>query len=152
MNKASLSILMCDDNDDDRFFFKEALQQVAMLSTLTVVNNGEELMDYLSKNVQQLPGVIFLDLNMPRKNGFECLQEIKESKVFNKIPVIILSTTNYSDAIDTTYKAGAFLYIIKPSSISKLQREIEKSLVMIKGNPLVQIPKNKFVLKEDPNY
>ena len=68
-----LNVLLADDDPDDRLFFGMAMKTVPISSILSTVDNGEELMLYLSKNIKQLPDVIFLDLNMPRKNGRECL-------------------------------------------------------------------------------
>ena len=77
-----MNILLADDDADDCFFFEKALREIPMATQLTTVNDGERLMDHLSKNMEQLPDVLFLDLNMPRKSGFECLTEITENIYF----------------------------------------------------------------------
>lgn len=87
----TLNILLADDDKDDRFFFKMALDALSTPTELVAVVDGEKLMDYLTENVHQLPDVLFLDLNMPRKNGFECLSEIKLNPDLHALRVIIFS-------------------------------------------------------------
>jgi CheY-like chemotaxis protein len=72
-----LRVLLADDDADDCLFFKEALEELPLSTSLTIVNDGDQLMKWLLKNTSRLPHVLFLDLNMPRKNGFECLTEIR---------------------------------------------------------------------------
>lgn len=80
MNFKQLNILLADDDSDDCLFFKEALRELLLSTNLTTVHDGEQLMQLLTNETNVLPHVLFLDLNMPRKNGFECLTEIKLSK------------------------------------------------------------------------
>jgi len=80
MNLKQLNILLADDDIDDCIFFKEALEEFTIPSNLTTVNDGEQLMQILTDETNQLPNILFLDINMPRKNGFECLSEIKLNK------------------------------------------------------------------------
>ena len=81
-----LNFLLADDDTDDRYFFGKALKELSIPSTLTTVEDGEKLMDYLSENSKQLPDVLFLDLNMPCKNGAECLTEIKNDQQLKHLP------------------------------------------------------------------
>src|SRR5450759_3766148 len=93
MNLKQLNILLADDDTDDCFFFDKALRETPIATHLTIVHDGEQLMDYLSKNSEHLPDVLFLDLSMPRKTGFECLSEIKENKKLKDLPVVMFSTS-----------------------------------------------------------
>ena len=93
MSLKKLSILLADDDKDDRFFFSMALESLTVPTQLAIVLDGEKLMVYLDENSHQLPDVLFLDLNMPRKNGFECLNEIKQNNKLNELLVIIYSTS-----------------------------------------------------------
>ena len=117
-----LNILLAEDDNDDRFFFEKALKELSIPTHLTAVHDGEQLIDYLTKNSKQLPDIVFLDLSMPRKNGFECLTEIKENKIFKDIPVIVFSTSytrdmNYEkNMIEMLFKFGAQDYIRKPDN------------------------------------
>lgn len=90
MRTSATHILLADDDTDDCLFFKDALEELALSVTLTTVRDGVELMRHLSTQV--LPDVIFLDLNMPRKNGYECLTEIKLNAKLATIPVVVYST------------------------------------------------------------
>ena len=82
---APLKILLAEDDRDDRELFEKALKEIPIATHLRTVSNGEELMDHLLKNLMDLPDVLFLDLSMPRKTGFECLIEIKEDKKLEEI-------------------------------------------------------------------
>lgn len=112
-----LHVLLADDDRDDRFFFNMALQALPVLTELVMVEDGERLMTYLNKNPGKLPDVLFLDLNMPRKNAVECLSEIKHSLILKDLPVIIYSTSGYSDVSEDLYKKGAHYYFRKTGLI-----------------------------------
>jgi CheY-like chemotaxis protein len=123
------NIFLADDDADDCIFFQEALKEVAIPVHLTVSNNGLELMSNLELlMVHPPPDVIFLDLNMPLKNGFECLKEIRETPKLKDIPVVIFSTTNNNDTVDKTFRQGANFYICKPHSFRLLVKAIENIL------------------------
>ena len=134
-----LNILLAEDDNDDRFFFEKALKELSIPTHLTAVHDGEQLIDYLTKNSKQLPDIVFLDLSMPRKNGFECLTEIKENKIFKDIPVIVFSTSytrdmNYEkNMIEMLFKFGAQDYIRKPDNFEKLKQVIQQSLSRVIG-------------------
>lgn len=129
-----LNILLADDDRDDRFFFDMALKTVPISTHLSTVENGEELMNFLANDPKQLPDVIFLDLNMPRKNGHECLLEIKNNKNFQNIPVVIYSTSLHDEIADVLYENGAHYYL-KKSNFSELPAAIHKILSMLLKNP-----------------
>src|SRR5580704_5402709 len=91
--EAPLNILLADDDIDDCIFFEEALEECPLSTHFTCVPDGEQLMQLLTNETNGLPHVLFLDLNMPRKNGFECLSELKVDKKLKQLPVIIFSTS-----------------------------------------------------------
>jgi CheY-like chemotaxis protein len=132
-----LNILLADDDRDDRFLFQEALSELPMKADLRTVHDGEALMNYLEENAHNLPDVLFLDLNMPKKNGFECLSEIKISDRLRELPVIMFSTsfprdvTYEQDMIKMLYKIGAADYIRKPANFDQLKEVILNSLIKI---------------------
>ena len=132
--KPPLNILLADDDADDRTFFTNALKEIPIDTDLATVNDGEELMDYLSKISGQLPDVLFLDLSMPRKGGFECLTEMKDNITLKDIPVVMFSTSytqdfNYEKGmIGVLYKLGVQDYIRKPGTIAELKELILHSL------------------------
>jgi CheY-like chemotaxis protein len=140
------NILLADDDADDRLFFEDALNEVGIPARLTIACNGLELMTNLDSISEPPPLIIFLDLNMPRKNGFECLEEIRNSPRLKHIPVIIFSTTSHEDAISTTFLKGANHYISKPSSFTLLVKAIATVLAkdMLTEDPPTR---EEFVLK-----
>ena len=120
--KTKLTVYLADDDADDRLLFEEALMEVSCDVELTTAKNGEQLMGILDKNTPPPPHLIFLDLNMPLKNGFECLEEIKQNKKYRNIPVVIFSTSSQKEAIDQVYKKGADYYLCKPDTFQKLKK------------------------------
>ncbi len=130
MNVNKLNILLADDDTDDCLFFKDAITQLIPSTNFTAVHDGEELMQLLTDETNQLPDVIFLDLNMPRKNGFECLAEIKHNKKLKNLPVVIFSTSFEQDKISILFKTGADVYIRKPGSFAQLVQVINHALPM----------------------
>ncbi len=142
------TIFLADDDDDDREFFEEALKEINIQTELTIVKDGAELMNTLSETVSDPPPphVIFLDLNMPRKNGIECLKEIRETPKLKNIPVVIFSTSAYPNAVETTYTLGANCYICKPNSHQLLKKTIETVLSLNFWEKNQQLPKEKFLL------
>jgi CheY-like chemotaxis protein len=127
-NLNPLYILLADDDKDDRLLFSIALEELSVPSKLATFEDGEKLMNYLFENNDQLPDVIFLDLNMPRKGGLECLSEIKQTKKLKDLPLIIFSTSNSRDMIDKAFRNGADVYIQKPSDFSQLKQVIFHAL------------------------
>ncbi len=123
------NIFLADDDADDRCFFEDALKMVNIPSYLTLAHDGMELMTSLESIVEPPPPhVIFLDINMPRKNGIECLSEIRANPKLKDIPVVIFSTTASDDAVEKTYNEGANYYVCKPRSFELLVDVIEKVL------------------------
>jgi CheY-like chemotaxis protein len=135
-----LNILLADDDMDDRFFFDKALKEIPIASQLITVNNGEQLMEYLTEHSYQLPDVLFLDLSMPRKTGFECLSEIKENAKLKGLTVIMF-TTSFTKGFDlednlrkTLIRMGATDYIRKPSGFEELKLVIQQAIVNLAVN------------------
>ncbi len=139
------TIFLADDDLDDRLLFQDALKEVNDDVTLTMANDGIQLMDKL-KGSMPPPDVIFLDLNMPLKNGFECLEEIKRTKKFKNIPIVIFSTSAQQETVNKTYEQGATYYVSKPGSFAKLKKVILEILAMEWGKINFQPPKEKFLL------
>ncbi|MCL6261038.1 response regulator [Aquiflexum sp. TKW24L] len=146
MNKKPLYLLLADDDTDDCLFFKEALEDLKINALLTTVKDGVELMKLLSDKKLVLPHVLYLDLNMPRKNGFECLAEIKQNVSLQQLPIIIFSTSLDADVVNLTHQHGADLYVRKPSDFVRLKETISKSLDLILNFPSEKIPKEMFVV------
>ncbi|HTA61180.1 MAG TPA: response regulator [Bacteroidia bacterium] len=138
LKENTLNILLADDDPDDRSFFEKALKEIPLDTHLVSVNNGEELMIYLAKNLHNLPDAIFLDLSMPRKTGYECLLEIQENQDLKNIHVVMFSTSFTGGHIDlektlinTLSNMGAKDYIRKPGDFEKLKQVIHQSLIRL---------------------
>jgi CheY-like chemotaxis protein len=146
MISEKLNLLLADDDKDDCLFFKDALEELPVTAELTTVHNGEQLMQLLSERMGELPSVLFLDLNMPRKNGFECLSEIKLNEQFKDLPVIIFSTSFDQDVVNLLYKKGGQYYIRKPTEFSQLKKVILEALTLIAQGNISQPERDHFVL------
>ena len=127
MNRKPIVILMADDDPDDRMLTQEALEESHLVNELHFVEDGEELMDYLqrrgkysSPSKSPKPGVILLDLNMPRKDGREALNEIKQDPELRRIPVVVMTTSKVEEDILRSYDSGANSYITKPVTFENL--------------------------------
>jgi CheY-like chemotaxis protein len=140
-----LHILLADDDTDDRFFFGKAINLAATPSRLSTVENGERLMNFLRTNEAELPSALFLDLNMPKKNGAECLREIKLDERLREMPVIIYSTSLHEEIADILYEEGAHYYI-KKASIADMQVVIDHVLQLITARVLKRPNRSGFVL------
>jgi CheY-like chemotaxis protein len=122
------NILLADDDSDDCMIFEEALKEINAHTQLTIESDGNLLMERLKSKTQPMPDILFLDLNMPRKNGSECLCEIRSLTQLKNIPVIILSTSSQRQAVNKMYEQGANYYICKPSEFGQLKDAIQKML------------------------
>jgi CheY-like chemotaxis protein len=120
------NVILSEDDDDDQQFFKEALGDISVPVSLEIVSHGQALMDRLYSGI--MPDIVFLDINMPYKNGLECLKEIRRDELLRDIPVVILSTTVEKRAIHFSYDHGASMYIGKPVTLKRLSEMIEIAL------------------------
>ncbi len=136
-DNAPFNILLADDNTDDWHLFEKALKKIPIATRLRTVRNGEELMDCLLKNSMDLPDVLFLDLSMPRKTGYECLIEIKQNKKLEAIPVFVFTTSIPSDfgaemqLSSTLIKFGALDYVRKPADFELFKHAIHQALIRV---------------------
>ena len=123
---APINILMADDDPDDRILMKEALEENKLPSIVHFVEDGKELLDYLHKRGKFedaetfRPGLILLDLNMPKVDGREALRMIKSDPMLRRIPVIVLTTSRAEEDIFKTYDLGVNSFICKPVSFTDL--------------------------------
>lgn len=146
-----LIILLADDDKDDCSFFKEALEDFQLPTQLSTLHDGEQLMEHLNNETNELPDIIFLDLNMPRKNGFECLSEIKSNQKLKQLPVIIFSTSFEQEVVSLLYNNGAQNFIRKPSDFLQFKKIIHQTintLLALQNIPLQT--RENFVLTVQP--
>lgn len=128
--KNQMKILLCDDDEDDRMFFSEAMKELKMDNILTVFDSGIKLMDYLNHPNTDVPHILFLDINMPCKAGLECLKEIRENSKFKELVIAIYSTSSSEEDIEQTFTNGANIYIKKPNDFDELKKTIHHILNM----------------------
>lgn len=133
-NARPIVILMAEDDPDDRLLVREAFEESRLLNELRFVEDGEELLDYLrlqnsyaDPESAPKPGLILLDLNMPRKDGREALREIKADPELRRIPIVVMTTSRAEEDIFRSYDMGASSYISKPVTFERLV-ELMKSL------------------------
>lgn len=130
MTEEYINICLADDDQDDRLFFTDAFDELKIKTKVSTFNDGVELMNYLNDSDSILPNVLFLDLNMPKKNGIECLLEIKKNEKFNDIAVAIYSTSSSEEHIEETFINGANIYIKKPSDFDTLKKILSEVVTL----------------------
>jgi CheY-like chemotaxis protein len=146
MKPKQLNVLLADDDVDDCIFFRVALSELHLDTSLAVVHDGEELMQLLTNETSVLPDVLFLYINMPRKNGFECLSEIKLNPKLKQLPVIMFSTSFEQEVVNLLHKNGAQYFIRKPSEFSQFKKIIQETLALIAPENASQPTRENFVL------
>jgi len=120
-------ILLVDDDADDQLFFVDAVKEIEPEIDCDLANNGVEALEQLEKKPPP-PSLIFLDLNMPLMNGFECLAELKKAEEFKEIPVIIFTTSNQAKDKERTISMGAKMYLTKPPDFNSLKEKLQDIL------------------------
>lgn len=146
MNNEPFKLLLADDDENDRLLFSDALKELKIITNLITVNDGNELMDYLSAHQKDMPQLLFLDLNMPKKNGFECLKEIR-STYGNELNVVIFSTSIYDNHIEETFLNGANVYMNKPNNFEELKVVLNKVILTAFNYQDTFFNKENFLLK-----
>lgn len=129
-NNTPIHIMLADDDEDDRNFFNDAINDLKINNKLTIFNNGKELMDYLEHPETVLPDILFLDLNMPCKTGNECLKDIRSNPRFKDISIAIYSTSSSDKDIEETFVGGANIYIKKPNDFLKLKKVLQEVMAL----------------------
>jgi CheY-like chemotaxis protein len=146
MNLKQINILLADDDIDDCIFFKRALTELVIPTNLVSAHDGEQLMHLLINETTELPHILFLDLNMPRKNGLECLLEIKQSEKLKKLPVIVFSTSFEQEVVNGLFEHGAQYFIRKPPEFLQFKKIIQHSLMLVAQGIVSQPARENFVL------
>jgi CheY-like chemotaxis protein len=127
-HKIPITILICDDDEDDRMLTRQALEDAHIANELRFVEDGEQLLDYLyqrgefagENGLAPRPGLILLDLNMPKMDGREALKHIKGDPTLHDIPVVVLTTSSLSEDISRSYQLGVNSFITKPVTFTGL--------------------------------
>ncbi|WP_163397348.1 response regulator [Flavobacterium fluviatile] len=138
-------IVIADDDEDDRLLFFDAVEDLKLPVAVEAACDGQELLNTLDSSLERLPDMIFLDINMPIKNGFDCLEEIRSRDGgLKKVRIIMLSTSKSPHNIELSYKLGADFYAVKPSSFQGLKNLLQKVFEMDWNS--VQKSSSKFLI------
>lgn len=122
----NLNVLFVDDDTEESYLFNEALEHAHLNINLSRANDGNDLIHYLMN--QPTPDLVFMDINMPYKDGLEALTEIRSNPKFKSLPLIIYSTTKNEQSINACYEKGADMFVIKPDDFDELQQVVKKVL------------------------
>lgn len=142
-SNAAINILLADDDKDDHFFFGRVLKSLPFKTNLTIVEDGEKLMDHLLGDDLVLPDVLFLDQNMPKKNGSECVLEIKSHKALQSLPIIIYSTSIFENVEELFYNSGAHYYVRK-TSLEELKKVLSAICTLITEGKFIRPSRENF--------
>lgn len=143
---AEIRVLLADDDEDDRLLFEDALKDLGYSTLLTLAKNGVELMEFLFRKDNILPDILFLDLNMPLKNGVVCLNEIRADQNFDDLVIVIYSTSLNQDTVDKLFRNKADYYIQKPADYDDLKKVIKKALDLSKQYNRKPRPITSFII------
>ena len=142
-------VLLADDDNNDRLLFKDAIDQLELNVSLKMVEGGFELLKYLSNENNTLPDFMFLDLNMPGKNGFECLEEIRSHKRLKNLCIIIYSISSRLEDIEESLNKGANLFFTKSSTFQELVNRLGRIFIMNWEEFNSDVTLEKFVLLDE---
>jgi len=146
-NTDKLKILLVEDDADDRKFFKDALEGLDLNTTLVEVVDGAACINYLSNDKNDKPDLIFLDLNMPVMDGFECLENIRTISEHKKTIVAIYSTSASERDIERTFNNGANIYLNKPIKLSELKKALKQIITTNWSYHTNDFNRENFLLK-----
>jgi DNA-binding response OmpR family regulator len=136
-------VILAEDDTDDALIFELAIKELNLKVDLNFVNNGEKLLDILR---HYLPDIIFLDIEMPCKNGIACIVEIRKNRALDTVPVIMISSHTNHKYIDDSYLNGANYYLIKGNSVKQLSENLKKIFIIDWRNLPYNSTKDKFVI------
>lgn len=109
-------IIIVENDEDEQLFMKEGFETANLFEVIAVVLNGDTLFEWLTQNINSLPDIILSDLNMPGKNGYDVIKEVKSNPLYSHIPVVITSTSSTRTIMEKCLTAGASEYIVKPET------------------------------------
>lgn len=130
MTKDYTYIILADDDEDDRMLFTDAFDEIKIATKVQAFKDGAELMNHFNNEDCVLPEILFLDLNMPKKNGIECLKELKANPRFENMAIAIYSTSSSEEHIEETFVSGANIYIKKPNDFNTLKKVLQDVVTM----------------------
>ena len=146
-NVNPLRILLADDDQDDHYLFTHAIKEFDSNISIKTVSDGVELIEFLNNTENEMPDIVFLDLNMPRKNGIDSLKRIRSTDKLKDLPIVICSTADAESNIDATFKAGGNLYLQKPYSLSDLVKSMKNILGLFNAGKFPRFPRQQYFYK-----
>ena len=146
--KEPVKVVLADDDKDDQEIFEDALNETSIPAELKTVDNGQELIDHLKDPAEPNPDIIFVDINMPLKDGKEVLAEIKSDETLKDIPTVVISTSDHPKDIEDTFNAGANLYVRKPFSFGSLIIILKKVFMLKWVGALLKPLRKTFFMSE----
>ncbi len=141
---ANIRILLADDDGDDRYFFRTALEEMNLTSDFSTVKDGLDLMGYLHK-ADTLPDILFLDLHMPKKSGWECLRDIRSSPKFDTVCIAIYSNLGSDEQIEEILDEGANIYFNKPDGMEGIKEMIRQVIRVYRYYPNLGADEEAFL-------
>lgn len=147
MNIEPFHILLADDDEGDRLLFKVAFSEIKIKTVVHAVNGGKQLMEWLIKKDMLFPHFLFIDLNMPPKNGLECLKDIRSDEKFKDVFIAIYSTSDNEKDIEETFLNGANVYITKPNDFNMLKQILEKVVMMASKYQDLTITRENYLVR-----
>ncbi|AOW17347.1 response regulator [Polaribacter vadi] len=147
MNENYINVVLADDDEDDRLFFSEAFDELKINTKVSTFNDGVYLMDYFNSEDAILPQVLFLDLNMPRKSGLDCLKELRADEKFKDVAIAIYSTSSSEEDVENTFVLGANIYIKKPSDFKSLKKVLSDVVTLNWQYHTNGLNKDNFLLR-----
>lgn len=147
MNDNYINVVLADDDEDDRLFFSEAFEELKIKTRVSTFNDGVFLMDYFNSEDAILPEVLFLDLNMPRKSGLECLKELRANQKFKDVAIAIYSTSSSEEDVENTFVLGANIYIKKPNDFNSLKKVLSDVVTLNWQYHTNGLNKDNFLLR-----
>lgn len=140
-----LNILLADDSVDEQFLFVHTMRGIDQDVTISTANNGVELIKVLNQPETILPDLLFLDLNMPLKNGKESLAEIRKNPKLENLNILIYSTSDERRDIDETFALGANIYVQKPQDYIELEKTLAKIIYLYRHDEIRRFPRSHYV-------
>ena len=131
-------IIIVENDEDEQFFMKEGFDGAGLFEIINLVKNGDLLFDWLKEHPSQLPDIILSDLNMPGKNGYDIITEVKSTPALSHIPVIITSTSSAKIIIEKCFEKGAADYVVKPDTFIEYTPFVKKLYKLIEQKQLVK--------------
>jgi CheY-like chemotaxis protein len=144
--KEQRHLMFADDDADDLYLFREAVNEVDPQKIISLVDSGQRLLDKLQV---VLPDILFLDINMPGINGLQCLEMIRSHAHLDVVPIVIYSTTAEAGHVEKAYQSGANLFIRKPNTFEKMKAQIARILSLNINDFFPQPQKEKFLMEPE---